>query len=295
MSLQQRQQAIGWLFLAPSLAILLLLGLYPLARTFVVSLTDLRFASGEPGRWVGFSNYVALWREDGFRAAARNTALFAISSVGCEMLLGVAVALVLNSTFRFRGVLRAVVLIPWALPTVVSAKIWNYMLIDTYGVVNDLLVTKLGLLEQKVAWLAEPGLALAAVVAVDVWKTTPFVALMVLGGLQLIPRALYEAAQVDGASRWQQLVHITLPSLRPVLFVTIVFRTLDALRVFDVIWVMTRGQSGTESLATYNYREMIDFRKLGSGSAVSVTILLIVSLFLVAYVIALRPGKDEVA
>jgi trehalose/maltose transport system permease protein len=183
-------------------------------------------------------------------------------------------------------------LIPCALPVVVSAKMWNYMRVDTYGVVNYLLVTRFGLMETKVAWLAQPGLALASIVAVDVWKTTPFVALMLLAGLQLIPPALYEAASVDGASRLQQFWRITLPMLRPVILVTLIFRTLDALRVFDVIWVMTRGQSGTESMATYNFRQLIDFQRLGYGSAVSVAIFVLIALFVAAYLVVLRRWQE---
>lgn len=291
--LERRQQALGWMFLAPALTVLVMLGVYPLLRTLWLSFTDAELASSVPARVVGLANYARLAADAEFRGAMANTLVFTVASVSLEMLLGFAVALVLNARLRWRGLLRALVLVPWALPTVVSAKVWNYMLVDTYGVVNDLLVTRLGLMHTKIAWLAEPGLALGAIIAVDVWKTTPFVALMLLGGLQLIPRQLYEAAAVDGASRLQQLRHITLPMLMPMFFVTVVFRTLDALRVFDLIWVLTRGQSATESLATYNYRQMVDYRLLGQGSAVSVVILVVVVAFVFMYVAALRPGKDR--
>jgi trehalose/maltose transport system permease protein len=290
--LQRRQQRLGWLFLTPALLILAALGFYPLLRTIWLSFTDAELASSVAPRMVGAANYVRLMRDAEFHGAIQHTLAFTLISVSLEMICGFAVAMLLNARLPWRGVLRALVLVPWALPTVVSAKVWNYMFVDTYGVINDLLVTRLGLLSTKIAYLAEPGLALGAVIAVDVWKTTPFVALLLLGGLQLIPPQLNEAAAVDGASPLRRMWHITLPMLMPMVFVTLVFRTLDALRVFDLIWVLTRGQSATESLATYNYRQMVDFRLLGQGSAVSVVILLIVAVFVIAYVALFRPGRS---
>lgn len=294
-SLQRRQQRAGWVFLTPTLIILALVGLYPLAQTFYVSLTDARMASGEPSRFVGLQNYVDLFELKPFWNAVGTTVFFTLVSVTIELALGLVIALILSEGMRARGLLRAAILVPWALPTVVSARMWNYMLVDTYGVVNDLLVTRLHLLPEKVAWLAEPGLALGAVIAVDVWKTTPFVVLLMLAGLQLIPRQTFEAAAVDGASKWQQLWRITLPMLKPTILVVLIFRTLDALRIFDAVWVLTRGQLGTETMATFTYRQMIDFRKIGFGSAASVTIFVLIAVFVVVYLLAARGavGGDD--
>lgn len=294
-SLEQRLNRAGWLFTAPALAVLATVGLYPLIQTFILSLTDARLASNAPVRFVGLENYATLIRDVAFRASVWTTIVFTAVSVTLEMFLGLGIALLLNSKFRGRGLVRAAILVPWALPTVVSAKIWNFMLVDTYGVVNDLLVTRLGILDRKVAWLAEPGLALASVIATDVWKTTPFVALMLLAGLQLIPRGVYEASAVDGAGPRQQFFSVTLPLLMPIIAVTLIFRTLDALRVFDAIWVLTRGQSGTESMATYTFRQLIDFRKSGYGSAASVAIFLLIAVFVVVYMRLLgrRSGENE--
>jgi trehalose/maltose transport system permease protein len=263
--------------------IVLSISMYPLVRTFYTSLTDVRMASGREPNFVGLANYTDLLARSSFWSAMAHTVTFTLCSVALEMLLGLVIALIVHSGFRGRGLVRAAMLVPWALPTVVSAKMWNYMLVDTYGVVNDLLFTKLHLLPHKLAWMAQPGLALGSIIAVDVWKTTPFVVLLLLAGLQLIPIQMYEAAAVDGASRWEQFKRITLPLLRPTILVVVIFRTLDALRVFDVIWVLTRGQIGTESLATYAYRQMIDFRKLGYGSAVSVTIFMLIACFVIIY------------
>lgn len=282
-SLQRRQERTGWLFLLPTIAIVMCVSFYPLLRTFYTSLTDTRMASGREPQFVGLANYADILGRNSFWEAMRHTLFFTVCSVSIEMVLGLSVALIVNSGFRGRGIVRAAMLIPWALPTVVSAKVWNYMLVDTYGVLNDLLYTRLHILPHKVAWLAEPGLAMLSIIAVDVWKTTPFVVLLLLAGLQLIPRGMYEAAAVDGAGRWEQFRRITFPLLKPAILVTLIFRTLDALRVFDAIWVLTRGQIGTESLATYAYRQMIDFRKLGYGSAVSVMIFVLIGAFVIVY------------
>jgi trehalose/maltose transport system permease protein len=291
-SLAARQERLGWAFVTPTLVILVLVGFYPLVQTFYVSLTDARLAGTRAAQFVGLANYARLAADATFRSSVMTTIVFTVTSVSLEFLLGLVIALAVNSRFRGRGAMRAAMLIPWALPTVVSAKMWNYMLVDTYGVVNDLLVTRLRVLETKVAWLAQPGLALGCIVVVDVWKTTPFVALMLLAGLQLIPSTLYEAAAVDGATRMQQFRRITLPMLRPVILVTLIFRTLDALRVFDVVWVMTRGQSGTETMATYNFRQLMDFQKLGYGSAVSVAIFGLIALFVAAYLVVMRRWRE---
>lgn len=291
-SLQRRLERTGWWFLSPTLLVLFLVGLYPLLQTFWMSLTDARMASGREPQFVGLQNYADLLTRRPFWDAVTTTVIFTVTSVTLELILGLFIALIVHSSFRGRGLLRAAMLIPWALPTVVSAKIWNYMLVDTYGVVNDILVTRLGILPEKIAWLAEPGLALGAVIAVDVWKTTPFAALLLLAGLQMIPRQTYEAAAVDGASAWQQLTRITLPLLKPMILVVLIFRTLDALRVFDAIWVLTRGQLGTESMATYTFRQMIDFRRLGFGSACSVTIFVLIAIF-VAFFLLLTRGDTE--
>ena len=203
-------------------------------------------------------------------------------------MLGLAFAMIVHSKFKGRGIMRGAMLIPWALPTVVAARMWGWMLNDQFGVINDLLVRKAGILPEPIAWTGQEGFAMASVVLVDAWKTTPFVALLLLAGLQLIPDDLYEAAEVDGASIPQQFFTITLPLLKPAILVALIFRTLDALRVFDVIWVMTDGQFGTESMATYDYKQLIEFGRLGFGSAVSVMIFILIAIFVIVYVDTVR-------
>jgi trehalose/maltose transport system permease protein len=209
--------------------------------------------------------------------------VFAIVSVLLETILGMGIALVLNQVFRGRSLLRAAVMVPWAIPTVVSAKMWAWMFHDLYGVINDLL-QKTHLVMKPIAWLAEPTLSMIAVVMVDVWKTTPFMTLLILAGLQSIPLDIYQSAAIDGASKFRIFWKITLPLVKPALAVAIIFRMLDALRVFDLIYIMTTNSTDTASISVYARKNMIDFQDLGYGSAVSVLIFGIIALFTVIYV-----------
>lgn len=216
--------------------------------------------------------------------AVWNTVVFAVFSVFFEVVLGVVVALVLNASLPGRGLIRAAVLIPWAIPTIVSAQMWGWMLNDQYGVIN-VIFKALGLIDQNIAWTANPDLALPAVIAVDVWKTTPFMALLVLAALQLLPGEIYEAARVDGISPIKVFFRITLPLIRPALMVAIIFRTLDALRIFDLIYVLTSNSENTMSMSVYARQQLVDFQNVGIGSAASTVLFMIIALFTVAYIV----------
>ncbi|BAW02019.1 binding-protein-dependent transport system inner membrane protein [Thermus thermophilus] len=277
-----RQVRLAWILVLPTLLVVVLVAGYPLAQVFYWSFFKADIAFVEPPEFVGLENYAYLFQDPDFRQALWNTLKFTVVSVSLETVLGLAIALIIHSNFRGRGLVRAAILIPWAIPTVVSAKMWQWMLNDVYGVINVLGV-KLGLLSQKVAFLARPELLLPSIIAVDVWKTTPFMALLLLAGLQMIPEELYEAASMDGASRWQQFWNITLPLLTPALVVALIFRTLDALRVFDVIFVMSGVNPATRTLAVYNRQTLVDFQDLGYGSAISVAILVIIFVFVLLY------------
>ena len=213
------------------------------------------------------------------------TVKFTVITVSIELVLGLIIALVVNSGFRGRGVMRAVMLVPWAIPTVVAAQMWKWMYDDVFGVVNDSLV-RLHVIDRPVAWISEEPLA--AVAAVDIWKTTPFVALLLLAGLQVIPHELYEAADVDGTSKWHQFWRITLPLLVPAILVTLIFRTLDALRVFDVFYVFFGSRVDTQTMAIYNQNTIVAFGDVGYGAAISVAIFLIIGLFVVIYTTFMR-------
>ncbi len=284
-----RQTRLAWLLVLPTLLVVAFVAGYPLAQVFYYSFHRADISFVEPTEFVGFKNYIFLLQDPDFRGALWNTLRFTVASVFLETVLGLAIALVIHSNFRGRGIVRAAILIPWAIPTVVSAKMWQWMLNDIYGVINVILLNT-GLVANKIAFLANPNTVLWAMVAVDVWKTTPFMALLLLAGLQLIPSDIYEAADIDGASRWQQFWTLTLPLLTLALVVALIFRTLDALRVFDVIFVMVGVNTATRSLAIYNRQTLIDFQDLGYGSAVSVAILVIIFIFVVLYMRAAGKG-----
>ena len=291
-SLEQRRARIAWAFLAPTLVVLLVVAAYPLFRTFQLSLYRANLLD-YPLRpeWVGLANYAYLIRDAYWWISVKNTVIFAVVSVSLETVLGLGIALLVNAKFPLRGAMRTAMLIPWAIPTVVSAQMWRWMYNDVYGVVNDLLL-RAHLIEKPLAWLADPHLVLPAIIAVDVWKTTPFMALLLLAGLQSIPEELYEAATVDGASPVQRFWFITLPLLVPALLVALIFRTLDALRVFDVIYVMSGVNPSTMSMSVYARQQLVDFGALGYGSALSTGIFLVIALFVVLYLTALRVEVD---
>jgi trehalose/maltose transport system permease protein len=205
-----------------------------------------------------------------------------------ELALGLAIALVVNSRFKGRSATRAAMLIPWAIPTVISAQMWKWMYNDVYGVFNDLLVNRLRLVERNIAFLAEPDVSFWAVALIDIWKTTPFMALLLLAGLQLIPADLYEAARVDGATAFQQFTRITLPLLRPSMLVALIFRTLDSLRVFDVFYVMFGNRPDMQTMATYAQQTLVSISDIGYGSAISVAIFLIIAVFIMMYLAVFR-------
>jgi trehalose/maltose transport system permease protein len=290
--LQRRQTRLSWLLLLPALAAVGFVAVYPLGKTIYQSFTNQEFLAGlEPTKNVGFRNYSDLLHDTLFRNAVWETVKFTLITVAFEFVLGLIIALVVNSSFKGRGVMRAVMLVPWAIPTVVAAQMWKWMLDDTFGVVNDF-GTRTHVLSHSHAWISDPGTALASVCAVDIWKTTPFVALLLLAGLQVIPRDLYEAAEVDGATKLQQFWKITLPLLRPAILVTLIFRTLDALRVFDVFYVFFGQRTDTQTMAIYDQSTIVGDGHVGYGAAISVAIFLIIFLFVVIYVTLMRVGEE---
>lgn len=245
---------------------------------------ELRFRSLSEHHLFG-NYYVVSVRDANFMQAVGNTLYFTFFSVTLELILGLFIALVVNSNFPGRGILRTAMLVPWAIPTVVSARLWETMLRDnSSGVINQMLMG-MGIVDRPLAWLADTSLQLPALIAVDVWKTTPFMALILLAGLQVIPSDIYEAADVDGASKIRQFFRITLPLLRPTIAVALVFRTVDALRAFDVFQVLLGRQK--LSMATYNYEQLIANQQFGYASAIGVVIFVLILIFTVIYVKAL--------
>jgi trehalose/maltose transport system permease protein len=281
---KRRQTRVAWMMLLPALAIVGFVAFYPLGVTIYQSFTNEQFLSGiTPTEWVGLQNYKDLIHDSIFRNSVWVTVKFTVITVVFEFVLGLIIALVVNSGFKGRGLMRAVMLVPWAIPTVISAQMWKWMYDDIYGVINDLAV-RTHIVGHNVAWISQPKTALGAVAAVDIWKTTPFVALLLLAGLQVIPKELYEAAEVDGATMWQQFKRVTLPLLAPAIVVTLIFRTLDALRVFDVFYVFFGSRLDTQTMAIYDQNTIVGTGDVGYGAAISVGIFLIISVFVVIYV-----------
>jgi trehalose/maltose transport system permease protein len=294
--LQAERIRAARLFLLPMLAALFFVAAWPLLRTIWFSFTDTSLSNLSGGQWIGFDNYLSwrtlssgrtVWRgtlvDPAWWNAVYNTFRFAIISVSIETVLGLMVALVLNAEFRGRALVRAAILIPWAIPTIVSAKLWAWLFNDQFGMVNDLLL-RLGLIEQKIAWTANVDTAMYAVLIVDIWKTTPFMALLCLAGLQMIPRDMYEAAKIDGIHPVKVFFKVTLPLVKPALMVAVIFRMLDALRIFDLIYVLTPNSSATKTMSIISRENLIEFDNFAYGSAQSTLLFLIIALSVILYI-----------
>lgn len=294
-SAEHREARLAWQLAAPALGTILLVALFPLAWTVWESLHlhDLRMPwLGRP--FVGLANYAEALGNDRFWNALSHTLLFTVASVTIEVGLGCVFALAMNRAFRGRALVRAAILVPWAIPTVVSALLWRFTFEGQAGIANTMLM-ELGLVKAPPEWFVSTTLAWVPVVLADVWKTTPFVALLLLAGLQNIDASLYEAARIDGASAWRQFRYVTLPLLRPALLVALIFRTLDAFRVFDLIYVMTGGGPGTstEPIALYTFNSLLQNLRFGYGSALSVIVFSITFALALGYIRLLGAGLTE--
>ncbi len=275
----------GWLMLAPALGFTLVFALYPVVDSFVLSLHRILLVLPDQERaFVGLANYRQLAADPVARQAFIVTLGFVALSTVLEVLLGLGIALVIHEQFRGRGWVRAAALIPWAVPTVVASQMWRFIFNDQYGFANLLLFGDR--IADYVPWLAYPGFAWVAIVLADVWKTSSFAGLLILAGLQLIPDDLYDAARIDGANAWRRFWHITLPLLRPALLLALLFRTMDAFRVFDLVFVMTQGGPGgaTQVLQFYGYKALFTEGRMGYGAAISVTVFLAIFLLSLVYI-----------
>ncbi len=294
--MKQRLVAARW-FLLPMMAALAVVAGWPLLRSIWFSFTDASLTDLYGSEFIGFGNYLrwsvlestgavryrGLLVDPAWWNAVWNTLRFAVISVSVEAVLGMVVALVLNAEFKGRGIVRAAILIPWAIPTIVSARMWGWMLNDQFGIINDIMLN-LGLISQKIAWTASPDTAMTAVLIVDVWKTTPFMALLILAGLQMIPKDIYEAAEIDGVHPVKQFFRITLPLVRPALMVAIIFRLLDALRIFDLIYVLTPNSVATKTMSVLARENLFDFDNFAYGSAMSTLLFLIIAIMTILYI-----------
>ena len=282
------RERLAWLMVLPSLIVVALIAIYPLIQTFRLSFTNARFGSSTADKYIGWKNYDRLFQDPIFISSLKHTVYFTVASVTLETIFGMIVALVINSAFKGRSIVRTAMLLPWAIMTVVSAQLWKYMLDERAGVVNDILYNRLHIISEKIPWYARVSTSLWSMVAIDVWKTTPFMALLLLAGLQIIPGDVYEASTVDGASKWQQYWQITLPLVRPALAVALIFRTLDAFKVFDLPYVLKGGATDTMTVAVYAQQKLVNDLLLGRSSAASVIIFACISALVLIYTTLLR-------
>ena len=283
------------IFLAPMMIVLAIVAGWPLARSIWFSFTDASLVHLYEAKFVGFKNYLhwvdlpsgkrvyfGVLADKGWWNAVWNTLRFGVVSVTLETILGMAVALVLNANFRGRGIVRAAILIPWAIPTVVSAKMWGWMLNDQLGVINDIFL-RFGLIHQKIAWAADADYSMMAVLAVDIWKTVPFMSLLILAGLQMVPGDVYEAAEIDGVNPIKVFFKVTLPLVKPALMVAVIFRLMDAMRIFDLIYILTPNSSQTKTMSVISRENLFDFDKFAYGSAESTLLFLFLFIMVTLY------------
>ncbi len=272
----------------PLLAVMIAVIGWPLADTVHLSFTNARLISTTTD-YVGLDNYHKALTGNPFRHALATTATFALISVGLEMLLGVLAALLLDQEFRGRTALRAMMILPWALPTIVNATLWRLIYNPEYGALNSLL-TQIGIIGDYRSWLGEPSSAMASLIVADAWKNFPLVALIGLAALQAVPKDIKAAAVVDGAGAWSRFRFVLWPYLAGPLMVALVLRTIEGFKVFDIIWVMTRGgpANSTRSLSILVYQEAFSYQRAGSGASLALIVTLIITVLATFYITAIR-------
>src|SRR6476620_2825005 len=274
------ERRLAKLMVAPSMILIAIVAAYPIIYAIWLSLHEYSVRQAGLSRWagsLGLRNYQTALQSSEWWAALRHTLIFTLTSVSLELVLGLGMALAMHAAFRGQGLLRTTVLVPWAVLTVVTAVMWRTMFVSPYGFVNTLLGT-------QTVWLGSEPQALIVIILADVWKTAPFMALLILAGLQVIPGEVYEAAEMDGAGTWQRFVKITLPLLTPAILVALIFRTLDALRIFDLPYVLTKGAHGTTTLSLIAQQTFAENRIYGLGAAYSILTFIVVMIVSFSYI-----------
>jgi len=293
-TIRGREQRTAWLFLLPALLLLLFVFGYPIARAFWLSFFTRNLGTELKPVFSGLYNYVRMAGDGRFWQSFWTTTVFTTAAVVSELILGMGIALVLNHKFRGRGFVRTTAILPWALPTALIGLAWAWIFNDQFGVVNDILL-RLGLIKSGINWLGDPTLAMVAVIFADVWKTTPFISILLLAGLQSISTDLYEAHSIDGATPWQNFTRITLPLLMPQILIALLFRFAQSFGIFDLIAVMTGGGPGgaTEVVSLYIYSTVMRYLDFGYGAALVVVtfLLLIVAVAIASYLLTKSRAK----
>jgi multiple sugar transport system permease protein len=271
------EKRLAFFMVSPSMALIALVAAYPIIYAIWLSLHEYSVRVAGLSRWAGFKNYTTALQNSEFWTALTTTLIFTVASVFLELIIGLAMAMAMHAAFKGQGLLRTVVLVPWAVLTVVTAIMWRTIFESPQGFVNQIL-------GGDTVWLGEEPHALIVIIIADVWKTAPFMALLILAGLQVIPGDIYEAAKVDGATAIQRFVKITLPLLTPAILVALIFRTLDALRIFDLPYVLTKGAHGTTTLSLISQQTFADNRIYGLGAAYSVLTFIVVMIVSFTYI-----------
>jgi multiple sugar transport system permease protein len=282
------ERRLAWLLCAPAVIAMLAVTAYPIVYAIVLSLQQIDLRFPDEGGFVGLDNYASVLSSDLWWTDVLNTVFLTVVSVSVELVLGMAIALVMHRAIFGRGAIRTAVLIPYGIITVVAAFSWQFAFAPESGFVNNL-----PLISDEMDWFGERFSSFVVIIMAEVWKTTPFMALLLLAGLVTIDGQLYEAAKVDGATAWQRFTRITLPLMKPAILVALLFRTLDAFRVFDTIFIMTAGAQDTESVSILGFNQLISRLNLGLGSAVSVLIFVCVLLIATFYVRVLGTRVEE--
>jgi len=280
-----RNTRIGYLFVLPSLLVVIFVLVYPVIQAFLYSLKP---EYSENSEW-SFENYANLISDDRFVESFNNTLIFTFFTIPAELIFGLVIAVLLNKEFKFRGIVRVAILFPWALPTALNAIMWRWMFNTEFGIINYGLIS-IGLIENQLNWLGKEPLAMIAMMSVSTWKTSSFMALLLLAGLQTIPKDLYESAKTDGASDLKSFFYITLPLLTPAIIVSLLLRTMDALRVFELPFNFTDGGplNTTETISLYSYRVLFDFVEFNYGSSMVIVQFILIMIISLIYIKSIK-------
>ncbi|CAM5775426.1 ABC transporter permease [Labrys miyagiensis] len=290
---EQRRRVIGMLFVAPALVVLAAILGYPIVESMMLALQKVQLSAGAiEESWIGFGNFQRLFADDTFRRAVLNTLYFSLAEVVLVVVISLGIAVLLNHPFGRYGLFRILLVVPWAIAPVANAVLWKWILNANYGVLNGLLKS-LNLIAYNHVWLGMPTSALNFLLLVDVWKSVPFVALLLLAGLQRVPSILYRAAYMDGAGRLSSFVHITLPSIRSAIAIAVVLQTIWSLRVFDIVFVLTRGgpADATVLLNFLAYRVTFNFLDIGYGAAIANIVFVLTLLLALLYIRLMKPRE----
>jgi multiple sugar transport system permease protein len=290
--LELRKQIVGFGFITPTFLIIALILVYPVLQSVILSFGQSSVDGFEPYRFVGLKHYASLMDDVRFWKSLSVTFIFTLISIPIELVLGVGLALLMNESFHGKGLARLAVLFPWALPTALNALIWRWMYNADYGLFNAVGLQS-GVIKEPLNWLGDETMAMASMVVVSVWKTSSFMALIILAGLQSVPRDLYEAGRIDGMNRWQEFREITLPLLKGSIMVALIIRSMDALRTFELPFNLTDGgpDSATETLSLYAYKTIFEFVEFNAGAAIVVVQFLVIFALSLVYIFTLR-SKD---